>query len=359
MKWKIMVLAVVVLLLGSLPALAGVATFDDLDLAANSYWNGANGNGGFVSGGFAFYNNYNPDYSSWDSFAYSNVVDTTTPGYANQYAAVTGGGHNSENYAVAYLGYAMPPTVLAFRAATISGMYVTNTTYAYLSMRDGDDYAKKFGGDTGNDPDWFKLTIKGWKDGVEVGTKEFYLADYRFDDNSRDYIVDDWTWVDLSSLGEVDKLTFTLSSSDNGQWGMNTPAYFALDDFNGMAPPVLAAPAAVLPAETWPEAVDPADNLVVVPPGPAALRPRLSTIAADRGKEATALLYACIAGNCTPLVQEKVTVAGEVLDFASWQPPAIDLSANDGLEADIYFGYLLGDGTIRYNSYRLQVRAGN
>jgi hypothetical protein len=37
------------------------------------------------------------------------------------------------------------------------GVYVTNTTYAYNSMRDGDMFAKKFGGPTGNDPDWYKL----------------------------------------------------------------------------------------------------------------------------------------------------------------------------------------------------------
>jgi hypothetical protein len=59
---------------------------------------------------------------------------------------------------------------------------------------------------------------------------DFYLADYRFTDNSEDYIVDEWTWVDLSSLGAVDSLSFTLTSSDVGQFGMNTPAYFCMDN---------------------------------------------------------------------------------------------------------------------------------
>ncbi|MFP5471550.1 MAG: DUF4465 domain-containing protein, partial [Bacteroidia bacterium] len=63
-----------------------------------------------------------------------------------------------------------------------------------------------------------------------LGTVEFYLADYRFSDNSQDYIVDDWTLVDLSSLGNVSKLKFMLNSSDVGAWGMNTPAFFVLDE---------------------------------------------------------------------------------------------------------------------------------
>jgi hypothetical protein len=38
-----------------------------------------------------------------------------------------------------------------------------------------------------------------------------------------------WSEVDLSSLGEVKSIEFALSSSDVGTWGMNTPAYFAAD----------------------------------------------------------------------------------------------------------------------------------
>ena len=35
--------------------------------------------------------------------------------------------------------------------------------------------------------------------------------------------------MDLSSLGEVSSIEFVLTSSDNGEWGMNTPTYFCLD----------------------------------------------------------------------------------------------------------------------------------
>jgi hypothetical protein len=98
-------------------------------------------------------------------------------------------------------------------------------------MSNGDSFSKRFGGTSGNDPDFFRLTVEGLVGGNPVSpVVEFFLADYRFADNSQDYIVDEWTWVDLSSLGEVDGLRFSLDSTDNGSFGMNTPAYFAVDN---------------------------------------------------------------------------------------------------------------------------------
>ena len=128
----------------------------------------------------------------------------------------------------------MIPTITFETAQTVSAVRITNTNYAYYSMLNGDGFAKKFGGDSGDDEDWFLLTITG-KDagGNDTGTVEFYLADFRFVDNADDYIINDWTLVELSSLGEVKSLEFGLSSSDGGQgMGMNTPAYFAIDSVN-------------------------------------------------------------------------------------------------------------------------------
>jgi len=210
---------------------ANIATFEDLTLPAESYWNGSDGSGGFVSGNAYFNNNYNATWSTWDGFSYSNITDTTTSGIAGQYNAITGSGQGgSANYAIGYVGWAGPPTVTLNTPAIVGGLYVTNNNYAYYSMLNGDAFAKKFGGDSGNDPDWFLLTITG-KDsnGNVTGTVEFYLADFRFEDNSHDYIVDTWQFVDLTSLGTVKSLEFSLSSSDVGAWGMNTPAYFAID----------------------------------------------------------------------------------------------------------------------------------
>ncbi len=216
---------------------AGTATFDDLSLGADSYWNGSDESGGFTSGGIFFNNNYNSTYGSWDGWSYSNKTDMTTAGYGNQYSAITGGGQGgSSNYGVSFVSSwaATLPRALPESGGSgqlITGGWFTNTTYAYLSMRDGDSIAKKFGGTTGNDPDWFLLTLYGLNSDLErTGNQvDFYLADYRFEDNSQDYIVNNWRWVDLNSLGNVCGLEFSLSSSDMGQYGMNTPAYFAMD----------------------------------------------------------------------------------------------------------------------------------
>jgi len=221
-----------ILVIPSICCAGTVATLEDLSLAPKSYWNGSDSSGGFQSGAAFFNNNYNTTYGSWDGFAYSNITDTALSGWSAQYNAITGKGQNdSANYAIGYVGWAQPPTITLDMVAVVDNIYVTNNNYAYYSMLAGDAYAKKFGGLSGNDPDWFKLTITG-KDtaGSDTSTVDFYLADYRFTDNGLDYIVNTWADVDLSSLGLVKSLEFTLSSSDTGTLGMNTPAYFAIDN---------------------------------------------------------------------------------------------------------------------------------
>jgi len=116
------------------------------------------------------------------------------------------------------------------RAHRVAGMLVTNSTYATLAMEQGDEFSKKFGGGTGSDPDYLKLHIWGYTQGFPTDIIEYYLADYRFENDSLDYLVKTWQWVDLSSLGEVDSLLFGLESSDMGDWGMNTPGFFCIDN---------------------------------------------------------------------------------------------------------------------------------
>ncbi len=215
----------------SLSPIVAEAGMEEMDLENNSFYNGADGSGSFTSGGFKFNNNYNASWGSWTGFAASNMTDTATPGYGNQYSAITGNGAlGSSAYAVAFPSGG---SGIEFEETVVSGFYVTNSTYAYLSMLQGDDYAKQFGGADGTDPDWFKLTVFGISSsGDTTGTVDYYLADFRFEDNSKDYIVNDWQWVDLSSLGQISSLRFHLSSSDVGDWGMNTPGYFCLDQVN-------------------------------------------------------------------------------------------------------------------------------
>jgi hypothetical protein len=69
--------------------------------------------------------------------------------------------------------------------------------------------------------------------GQTVGTLDFYLADFRFANNEEDYVLNTWEWFDLSPLGDVATISFSLSSSRGSGYNMITPAYFCMDDFNG------------------------------------------------------------------------------------------------------------------------------
>ena len=220
------------------PAL-GLATHDE-------DWTPA---GGFTSGGAFFNNSYDPTFGSWAGFALSRETDATTAGLGNQFSAFAGSGaEGSLQYAVGFVDSFSPflPTITLLPGESVLSLAVTNTTYAGLSMRDGDFFAKKFGGVSGNDPDFFRLTITGRDAGLApTGQVDFYLADFRFANNALDYIVDDWATVDVSSLSAATAtIEFTLSSSDNGIFGMNTPAYFAVDKVQTVPEPgsaVLAA----------------------------------------------------------------------------------------------------------------------
>ncbi|MBN2434645.1 MAG: DUF4465 domain-containing protein [Spirochaetes bacterium] len=209
--------------------------FEELTVPDEGYWNGSDLSGSFVSKDVEFYNDYTEDYSSWTGVVYSNCTDMVTVGYANQYSVYSDSGNNGSSvFAVLYL-FGEEPLVSFEDGSYIKGFYVNNTTYVYHALKSGEDgygLVKKFGGNDGNDKDYLKLVIIGFDDeGVEIGQVEFFLADYRFDDNSKDYIIRDWTWVDLSAFTEpVKELAFELVSTDTGDYGMNTPAYFALDD---------------------------------------------------------------------------------------------------------------------------------
>ena len=215
--------------LGAVVSVNAQINFDELDMP--TYKNGSNGAGQFTSGDATFVNYYNAAYDSWAGFAVSKASDVTTSGLGNQYSAITGAGAGDENYMVGYISsYSGTSYIKLASAQSVTSMSVTNSTFAHNSMRDGDAYAKQFGGATGDDPDYFLLSVKGYNNDVYTDSTGFYLADFTNADNSQDYILDTWQTMVLSALGTVDSLVFELTSTDNGTWGMNTPAYFCMDN---------------------------------------------------------------------------------------------------------------------------------
>jgi hypothetical protein len=213
-----------------------VADFENFNFPADTFWNGSSQPLGttFTSGNVIMENYFDTAFVGYwtQGWAYSTMMDSSTSGFGNLYSTKALTGYNSSlTYVV---GQQNAKVMLSGNATggVVSGCYVTNATYPANSMRDGDMFAKKFGGVSGNDPDFFKLMIRGWFGGqVVTDSVEFYLADYRFANNTLDYIVTDWQWVDLSSLGNVDSLWFILSSSDVGAFGINTPLFFCADHF--------------------------------------------------------------------------------------------------------------------------------
>ncbi len=215
-----------------------VATFENLTLEPESYWNGTDDSGQFISGNYRFENGHEvydmgggSMYDYCYGFFYTNMTSTTYGGdpSTEQYKSIVGHGvDNSANFATYNVNTWTPKgiVVLEDEGAEIPGFYVTNSAYAYTSMTEGDGYGKKF-----EEGDWFMLTVTGYDAaGEQTASKDFYLADLRVADKA--YIIKDWYYVDLSSLGKVKRLGFTMSSSDNDPtYGMKTPAYFCMDNF--------------------------------------------------------------------------------------------------------------------------------
>ena len=219
-------------------ATANTIDFDDFTLDGSGFYNGSDLGGDFTVGNGTFTGTFNNTFSfgcCWDGWSVSNHGDTTTPGFGNQYSSVTGGGFGGAGqFGVAFTDSA---NITFASAENITGTYLTNTTYSALSMLNGDSFAKQFGGASGTDEDWFSVTVEGRLSGAATSSVEFFLADYRFANSVDDYIIDDWTWVDLSSLGLVDELSFSFASSDVGDFGVNTPSYVAVDFITSIPEP--------------------------------------------------------------------------------------------------------------------------
>lgn len=177
-------------------------------------------------------------YYSWGGFCpsmSSDVEDRSEAGdwVDHQWGAITGKGLNSgKPYMLAYwdsygeMGL-QKPDVPALEITYNSGnktfapqsIAVTNSTWTYYALKKGSYPAVAFG-----DNDYLYLYINGVKDGKKAGTVKVTLA------KGKD-ILDTWQTVDLTSLGEVNSIYFQMESSDSGNYGMNTPAYFCVDNF--------------------------------------------------------------------------------------------------------------------------------
>jgi hypothetical protein len=217
-----------------------IVDFEALSLpGAESFYNGADAAGAFTTQGATFSNTYTAEGGYWNGFSYSNTTDVITVDYDNQYSAYAGSGANgSANYGVFY-----PAGIITFATPVEAySMKVTNTTFTGLTMLNGDAFSKQFGSVNGpnGEPDGTEGAdyLRVWIYGLDQEFQKtddsvvFYLADYRFPENDSDYVLNTWKKVDLSPLGNIFGLGFKFESSDTGQFGINTPTYFAVDNLS-------------------------------------------------------------------------------------------------------------------------------
>ncbi len=103
------------------------------------------------------------------------------------------------------------------------GVYVCNHPWPYYGCEHGDGVGEPFA-----EGDYFELIAHGVAaDGSET-TVSMNLVDFT---DGELHAANDWTFFDLSSLGEVESVYFTMNSTDSGPYGMNTAAYFCMDKF--------------------------------------------------------------------------------------------------------------------------------
>lgn len=218
-----------------------------------SFTHNMNGFGGTDVGGGMSY---------WDGFTYCTSGDITDYGeygssdawVAQQWGCMAGGGIKTgingnvvkdENgkvqvekglpYLVAYWGYwielmdgGAPCLQVNFtdrNAYKPLGIYINNHPWPYYGNIHGDGFASPFI----EEGQFFKLTIHGMNEnGEDIGiTVDHTLAEFK---NGELHQSTDWEWIDLSPLGSVYGIYFTMDTSDADPiYGPNTAVYFCLD----------------------------------------------------------------------------------------------------------------------------------
>ncbi len=203
-------------------------TFESADLGSIGYINNAD----YTEGNYVFTNVYNKEYGSWYGYAISNHTNDTIAGWSNQYSVYAGCGANgSKNFAVAFVGaeydenWNSTPVYPVFSRTDMAEFAPKSaqfalTTYTYLSIKNGDDYAKKF--EAG---DYYRVIVKGTAANGEQRTVEFDAVNI---DNNVAFT--QWSKIDLSKLGNVAKVEIAFESTDTGDYGINTPVYIAIDN---------------------------------------------------------------------------------------------------------------------------------
>ena len=223
---------------------ATVATFEDLTLEPESHWAGPADNavevegewsknmvGTFKSGSYEFVNSFTPEWSSWTGCSYSNMTATSfADDTTDQWNSAAGhGAAGSANYGVIY-GSSTPMEIIKVldgdtEGRIIAGMNITNSAWVVECVKNGNGVAHKFAQGS-----WFKVTFTGVKADKTTASVDYYLADYRSENESEWTCLTDWAWIDLSSLGKVVSLSVSFDGTDKSYGYLNTSTYVCIDN---------------------------------------------------------------------------------------------------------------------------------
>ncbi|WP_462318251.1 DUF4465 domain-containing protein [Marinilabilia sp.] len=215
-----------------------LADFEDLqpEEKEDTAWTGTEGIDGFTHHDVFFPNHYQSN-TFWQGFGYSNIQSNSTNIESIPSNSVYSGTNSDNTFGlVKRLDNAddFIPTIQFTdgKDHQLKSLEINNTNYGHYLLRFGTESFVRMGGNTSSDPDWCKVTITGINANDAVtGEIVFFLADYRFENNKRDYIISEWTEIDLSELNAVNKIQLFISSSRTNQEGeMITPEMFCIDN---------------------------------------------------------------------------------------------------------------------------------
>ena len=184
----------------------------------------------------------------WDGFTL--CTNSETDDYGNggsdgwikhQWGCMAGGGLNEEGeaeygtpYLVGYWGYSLEQTDNMYHSLQVDftdnrqhkavGVYICNHPWPYYGNIHGDGFAQQFK----NEGDRFTLVAHGLNQyGESTGTTaELTLAEFT---DGELHQSDQWEYFDLTALGTVNGIYFTMQTTDESTlYGANTAVYFCL-----------------------------------------------------------------------------------------------------------------------------------
>lgn len=164
-----------------------------------------------------------------------NISNPATPGkpfLINYYSSYS---NSTNEYGTSYI------TMQDLSTFVPKGLYVCNSPWGYYGCTSGDGFATPLQSTNG----YYKVTFHGVNTATGATTSvDYYLAERCYSDRNSDGEIDEndnytnqeWSWCDLSEMGNVNLIYITMDSSDKGEYGMNTSTITCIDGIEVAAP---------------------------------------------------------------------------------------------------------------------------